>query len=1626
MVQRPRLQGLQGATGSYRGLQGAAGSYRRLQGATGGYRELQAATGGYRGLQVTTGGYRGLQGATGATGDYRGLQGATGSYRGLQGATGSYRRLQGAGADPSMRWAEGKHWSITDCAKPPVAPKPKLFYHARLKLPSLLMSQACSTARGPKPPIAPKPKVSQDLYGKDSLFSGTEEGCSNGDSLLSDEELDPENETEDSLRKVVADKERVERQFGFYILGSAQKESQNGSREQREGEVMEEVEYMIQELEEDWRLTDSALTVDSLETLWVSDTGLTEDDMEMTDTDMTEGMDADGCDAGEALADTDALSVGDISVASIAEEAACYSGEEVPGLEDRDTKGKEEELQNEQDEVADCTTAALTESLTEIPAFLINGNMEAIVTQQKSLVEGEETEEETAPDRGITCNTLKVESGHKMEGSEIYEEDMNIYDIIPEHQKRLFDTADRHEASEVDPTLEPYYVSSEDVIEREQSPMNDKAHGLPESPLAPQKNSLLNYNVVPPSKYELIYDEDSICGDIGHIACLSSEDYVEIGNIDEDGNDNDDENNIRPCQKRMSVKTEEHKAQIVEALLNHSDCQPRFRLVSISVPSDIDTSLTSSLSESQLLSPKDDEDLEGHIVPFLDDTTDTEQDISDEHVYEEAGHDSEDENAFPLDKKPMVMRSRSLSSKVPNKVTDMRLQFNVQKRCMGEFDRTSPALSSSPMLNTARTKTYSKPHCFALYPRSFSMEGREMPLCIYREREGTPRERSEDSLSLSYAICSSGSFSRCSPRSSSGLSTPTSVVDIPPPFELAYITKKPITKSSPSLLIEGDSSEKNKKKKSSIKRFLMLKFRRKPESKPVVDVNPSSSRPSSESSHHTPSRLLNLDRHNISSSPQLKSHSTSKPQGSSKSPSGFLFYKESKRKGASVAFLNRSVVRVESFEDRSRVPFTPLPLTKPRSISFPNADTSDYENVPAISSDYENIQVPHQRPVRQGAFREFFDHPSRALSSANETDGYVDMSSFPGFESKTQSPEQETESAYTEAYNVCSMAVGPLSGSVGDIEGDTAGDEDQGRTSEEEEGGADSNYDRQPDGRSRAFYIAKELVDTERSHVKALKLLQEDFREAVGAAVGDEGDPVLDEERLREILNELPDVYTLHRRILTELENRIRLWEESQRIADAFLSRKAEFLVFTTYIGHYDRSMSLLEDSCRTSPAFAAIVHQFEQQSPAGENISLKHQLLQVIVRVAQYRMLLTDYLNNLSPDSQEYEDTQAAVAIVSDIADQANDSLKHGENLLRLVNIEYSVRGQRDLLQPGRVFVKEGTLMKVSRKSRQPRHLFLMNDVLLYTYPQQDGKYRLKNTLSLTGMKVSKPIIENVQNSLKIEGTDISITLSASSCSEREDWFYTLSRTVTEHARGPVAFNSCQGEARERLRLSLGEKAPTLVPVSHVVMCMNCTSDFSLTLRRHHCHACGRIVCRSCSRNRYPLKYMKDRMAKVCDHCYSELKKRGGDVCALAGKNSPRPNRSSRPLSAVFQNIHPPNLWRHRKGTAALTQMTVSEEGSISGSLQRSKRSKRNWKRLWFLLKDKVLYTYRAQEEKVASESLPLLGFTVKLPDRQELEEETNVFQLYHKKTLYYTFKAEDNHTAQRWVNAMEEATVL
>ncbi|XP_048210746.1 FYVE, RhoGEF and PH domain-containing protein 5 [Perognathus longimembris pacificus] len=962
-------------------------------------------------------------------------------------------------------------------------------------------------------------------------------------------------------------------------------------------------------------------------------------------------------------------------------------------------------------------------------------------------------------------------------------------------------------------------------------------------------------------------------------------------------------------------------------------------------------------------------------------------------------------DAGPEDRKHAAARARPHSGKVAGHVPETVLE-EVGPGGGGPREVPPPA----------------KPRAFTLYPRSFSVEGREPPPSLYREPVGPGLEelrvrRKEDNLSLPCVIGSSGSFSQRNHLPSSGTSTPSSVADIPPPFDLACVTKRPITKSSPSLLTGGDSPDKGaKKKKSSFKRFLALTFRKKTESKGHGEAHASSSRSSSESSYHGPARILEMDRRSLSSSPQLTSRAGK--LRASESPSSFVFLKDGKRRGAPCG---RTVSRVESFEDRSRPPFLPLPLTKPRSISFPNADTSDYENIPAVNSDYENIQIPPRRPARPGTFTKLFQDQSRALATANENDGYVDMSSFNAFESKQQSPEQEAESAYTEPYKVCPISVSP-----GD---DVTSEEEQGSSEEDDGTPRDPSLTPKVEGQSRALVIAQELLSSEKAYVQMLQPLGLDFHAAVTRAL-DEADPGGDapaREELRRGLSALPAILDLHRGILEDLEQRLRDWEAQQKVADVFLAREAGFEHHATHVVRFDRYLGLLAEDCLRSPPLATAVREFERGALGG-GWSVKHQLLRVVQRLFQYQVLLTDYLNNLCPDSAEYDSTQDALSLISKVTDQANDSMEQGENLQKLVHIEHSVRGQGDLLQPGREFLKEGTLMKVRGKDRHPRHLFLMSDVLLYTSPQKDGKYRLKSTLPVASMKVSRPVMERVPYALKIETPESCLTLSASSCAERDEWHRCLSRVLPEDykAQALAAFQHSV-EIRERLGVSLGERPPTLVPVTHVMMCMNCGCDFSLTLRRHHCHACGKIVCRNCSRNKYPLKYLKDRMAKVCDGCFGELKKRGG---AVLGPMRERPVSMSFPLSSprlssVFQSLSPSTFKKQKKVPSALAEVSASGEGAaISGYLSRCRRGKRPWKKLWFVIKGKVLYTYMACEDKVALESMPLLGFTI-APEKEGGEGGT-AFHLYHKKSLFYSFRAEDSGSARRWMAAMEDASVL
>uniref|UniRef100_T1JLM4 FYVE, RhoGEF and PH domain-containing protein 6 n=1 Tax=Strigamia maritima TaxID=126957 RepID=T1JLM4_STRMM len=416
--------------------------------------------------------------------------------------------------------------------------------------------------------------------------------------------------------------------------------------------------------------------------------------------------------------------------------------------------------------------------------------------------------------------------------------------------------------------------------------------------------------------------------------------------------------------------------------------------------------------------------------------------------------------------------------------------------------------------------------------------------------------------------------------------------------------------------------------------------------------------------------------------------------------------------------------------------------------------------------------------------------------------------------------------------------------------------------------------------RTKKYYIARELMSSERIFVDALKLLNEDFRNVVLQANAKSDQRVIPVAVLDQILNYLPQLHNLNQDLLKDLQERIKNCnrkEQLDQIADV-ITKKGPFLkLYSSYIKDFEMITSALDDACKKYPQFAQLVKDFEcrekvlangsllqyvgngvQMSARCNKLALKHYMLKPVQRIPQYKLILHEYLKHLNSDSPEYEDTVAALKIVTDVANHANQAMKQGDNFSKLLHIQNSiVGGGYEVIRPGR-----------------------FNDALLHTDVAQ-GSLRLHHELPLSGMRFPKapnvvvPTNEEYLNEFSVISSTRSFTLSANSLQERDEWVSALNNAIKSNAlrRGTFALAVDKNPSpQDDMGSTLGKNAPVWIPDSRVTMCQSCIMPFTVTFRRHHCRACGKVVCATCSANRAPLQYLKFQSARVCDECFFRL----------------------------------------------------------------------------------------------------------------------------------------------------------
>ncbi|XP_076588642.1 FYVE, RhoGEF and PH domain-containing protein 4a isoform X2 [Chaetodon auriga] len=656
------------------------------------------------------------------------------------------------------------------------------------------------------------------------------------------------------------------------------------------------------------------------------------------------------------------------------------------------------------------------------------------------------------------------------------------------------------------------------------------------------------------------------------------------------------------------------------------------------------------------------------------------------------------------------------------------------------------------------------------------------------------------------------------------------------------------------------------------------------------------------------------------------------------------------------------------------------------------------------SSNCSPAHRAHQKQTETSGIQENHSSAPAVQQDAHELASNGVVAQMEHDKEKGDKQERNNESARTETARLVNGAMGDGSTEQSDDHsrphinrtgtGSRTENEDSGAQTESEHRNEEGSTDQKETNEQKLFKIASELLHTEKAYVTRLNLLDQVFCAKLMEEANKGTFPV---EVVKNIFSNISSIYLFHSQfLLPDLEKRMGEWASTPRIGD-ILQKLTPFLkMYAEYVKNFDKAMELLKQWTDRSPQFKAIIQDIQSQEVCGF-LTLQHHMLEPVQRVPRYEMLLKDYLKKLPQDDSDRRDAEKSLEIIATAATHSNSAIRKSENLKKLMEIYEMLGEEEDIVNPSNEFIKEGHILKLAARntSAMERYLFLFNNMLLYCVPKFSlggAKYTVRTRIGIDGMKVLETTNEDYPHTFQVSGKERTLELQASSEQDKADWIKAFQATIEIFQQKNESFKNALKDVEEVSKAELGKRAPRWIRDNEVTMCMKCKEPFNaLTRRRHHCRACGYVVCWKCSDNKVPLEYDGNKMNKVCRDCFSILT---GERIAEGKK----------------------------KGILEIEAAQFSGSSIMCGFLQYCEKNK-PWQKVWCVIPEKeclVLYLYGAPQDVKAQCTIPLLGYSV--DDSARPTDPPASFRLSQSKSIH-NFAAESEELKQRWLKVIRVA---
>lgn len=328
--------------------------------------------------------------------------------------------------------------------------------------------------------------------------------------------------------------------------------------------------------------------------------------------------------------------------------------------------------------------------------------------------------------------------------------------------------------------------------------------------------------------------------------------------------------------------------------------------------------------------------------------------------------------------------------------------------------------------------------------------------------------------------------------------------------------------------------------------------------------------------------------------------------------------------------------------------------------------------------------------------------------------------------------------------------------------------------------------------------VINEIFATERTYQDHLHAITSQFLAPLQVAC------ILPQNALNTIFSNVEAIQAVNRELLSHME--------TLGLGDAFLAMAPFIKLYSTYANNFAKAQADLQEWEKKSVEFATFKKTQEMRAEC-KGLNLAALLITPVQRVPRYKLLLESLLNKTPKDHSDFEKLQEATVEINKVAHHINENIRQRENFQKMLSIQNSLTGEGapKILAPGRLFIKEGPLLKVCSRGSQERMFFLFSDILLYakkggSLDKEQSSYLCRRVLPLIDCQLEQVLgglTENEDNSgagalFKVTCQDKSLLLYSKSRTEALTWFKCIRDAISDLKNCRASLRKPNGDESE------------------------------------------------------------------------------------------------------------------------------------------------------------------------------------------------------------------------------------